>query len=303
MILEPMAEPPQYRTMPEDEYNAAPAVRSSLLKFRTLAEMRHSMSIPGEPREHFAIGTILHAIVLEPWKFAADQLDKHFQVFSETKTLGVKAIAAWDRTRHLVTPEMIETALRLAKGLATCDMLKNLLGGEGMREASLIGFDPINNVRRKIRVDYLPMRHKNGRIEYGPYLLDIKTSSSHPADFPDECWRFGYFLQAAYYLDTHELLTGHRPKRFVWLVVSKKAPNLFQLYQMANLPRDHALYTGSKLEKARIALGLDVSAKVGRLPMLAEALRRQAELSKEAPESLQRAIWEGYENTEPYEIL
>lgn len=302
-----------YHQMEEQSYHAFPALSSSILKMRTQAEMLHQKLKPeSETTEALTFGSLLHAAALEPWKFA--ELDKHFVIFTERKGITTKAADACREAnpgRLVVTPDMIEHAANLLGYIKASDHASRLLNlriasPDAMKEATLIGYDTDFNVRRRIRVDYLPRKKDpyTGRMLYGDYLLDVKTTAFHVGDFESQAWKFGYYKQAAYYLDTHEKFTGHRPKHFVWLVISKTAPAMARVYTMENMTATHPLYEKSKLQIARRQLGLDAGG-VGSIAMFCEAARGHVmDIGDRVASELElRTVWQGYEHEEPYILL
>ena len=299
-----------YGPMPEADYRAFPAVSATILKKRTQAEMLHEKcQPPTESTEALTMGALLHNVVLEPWKFGQGEFAKHFVIWEETKSLDAKAAEAGRRAnpgKLLITVEMVELAAQMRSlALEQSPRIVQLLSApNGLPEASLIGYDPTFQIRRKIRVDYLPRTESNGRMCFGNYLLDIKTTRNHVAEFEKEAWSYGYYLQAAYYLDTHELFTGHRPDWFYFLVVSKAAPVMARVYGMRNLKLTDPLYEKSKLKIARETLGLDPTGRPGRLTMFAAAASEHAaQVADSASAAELRRTWSAYEGEDIIEIL
>lgn len=307
-----------YFPMESDDYHRFPAVNAGLLKHATPAEMLHSLmddAPQGEPgevesveeqKEALTLGTLTHAIILEPWKFQPEHFDKYFVRFTETKGLNTKAAKEAilsNPGKLLVTPKLIETAYRIrAEAFDTNEYAQELLKSpDGMIESSGLAWDPANEIMRKIRPDYLPRKGK----AFGDYILDIKTTRKPLHQFPKECWTMGYFTQAAWYLDTHELITGHRPHSFVWLVVTNKAPFMSRLFFMQNRDRHDPLWKHSTIKPARETLGLEPSAAIGRLGMFkAAALDTIGAGDTELNPLNVRRLWAGYEGESPmFEIL
>lgn len=299
-----------YGPMPEADYHAFPALSATVLKKRTQAEMLHEKrKPPTESTEALTMGSLLHAAVLEPHKFSPEAFDRHFIIWTETKSLDTKAAEAGRRDnpgKLLVTAEMVGLAARMrALALEQNPTIVRLLSSpNGLPEASLMGFDPKFGVRRKIRVDYLPRMEMNGRMCFGNYLLDIKTTRNHVAEFEKEAWTYGYYLQAAYYLDTQELLTGHRPDWVYFLVVSKDEPVMARVYGLRNLKPTDPIYEKSKLRIARETLGLDDTGRIGRIAMfVAAANEHAAQLTDDATDADLRRTWGAYEGEDIFEIL
>lgn len=296
-----------YHQLGEREYHAFPAVSSGLLKNPTQAEMLHEkMQSEDETTEALTLGTLTHAICLEPWKFGQEEWEKHF-VLCPTKGLNTQAAEATRRDnpgKLLVTPDLLDLAVRIRKEAVETnpDAIRYLNSPDGMKEATGIVWDPVFQCSRRIRVDYLP---RNGKA-FGNYLLDIKTTRKPLHEFEREAWHQGYYQQAAFYLDTHELMTGHRPDMWVWLVLTNTEPLMSAVFYMRNLSGTHPLYNEtSKLRQARERLGLDDSARLGRLPMFLAAARETEVLRAEGAELDQhtlRRVWAGYEQTGGQEI-
>lgn len=308
--IQPMPLRP-YGPMTEEEYHRYPAVSATILKQRTQAEMLWQKLKPeSESTTALATGSLLHAAVLEPHKFRDGEFDQHFVVWEETKSLDTKAAEkgrADNPGKLLITPEMVQLAAEM-RSLAleqNPQIMRLLSSPNGLPEASLIGYDPDFCIRRKIRVDYLPRTEISGKMAFGNYLLDIKTTAFHVADFEKEAWKHGYYLQAAYYLDTHELFTSHRPDWFYFLVVSKAQPVMARIYGMRNLRRNDPLYEKSKLRIARETLGLDATTRPGRIAMFTAAVCEHcAEMGDHPTPKELRRTWQAYEQeTEIFEIL
>lgn len=292
-----------------EDYQAFPAVNAGLLDNATQAEMHHYMTEPPSDKysnegaaDAFTTGTLLHWAVLEPWKFDAEHIHDHMD-FSDTQGLATEA----NRERRLEDPRLIVTQKHLDKAFRCRDAViahpraLELLGdlspsgrveGEYTTEASGIVWDQINGLWRKIRVDLL-------RPGVSKPLVDVKTTAFPLERFEREAIKNGYLGQAAWYMDTHALLTGER-RNWVWVVVTKFEPFMCRLFWMVNRPPDDPLYQESKLKYTRELLGLDDSLRLGRLFMWRDAAIQTLDLRERGMEgdlhpSTVRSIWAGYE--------
>jgi hypothetical protein len=222
----------------------------------------------------------------------------------DTKAAAAARALPENKGKLLVTEDLLTTAWRIRReGIETNDdAIACLNSPDGMKEATLICWDPLNRCRRKIRVDYLPMKGQS----FGNCMVDIKTTRKELFDFPKEAKYMGYILSAAYYLDTHEMATGHRMDHYKWLVVTNEEPYMSRVFYMRNLLPSDPLYNGSQLQQARERLGLDNSGKLGRLTQFLSCLREH-EVARREGQTLNfaalRNIWPAYEQTEAVEIL
>lgn len=311
-ITRPGPEIPRgYFQMEESSYHSYRAVSSGLLKSPSSADMLFSLTKPpvdSDEKAALVLGTLTHAACLEPWKFAKDNYQKYFAM-CPTKGLDTKAAAEMredpaNAGKLLVTEELLTTAWRIRReGIETNpDALKFLNSPDGMCEATGVVWDPVHLCRRKWRVDYLPMKG----AAYADYLLDIKTTRKPLHEFEREARRMGYVLQAALYMDSHELLTGHRVAYWRWLVVTNVEPYMSKMFFIRNLKPTDPLYNeNAQLHQARQRLGLDASGKLGRLTQFLSSVREH-EVARRDGVNLNhftlRGMWPAYEQTDAVEI-
>lgn len=294
----------RYRRCADSEYRSFPGLNASLLKHPTAAESLHDMQNPKPATASMALGTVLHAAVLEPHKLGAEEWEKHF-VLCPTKGLDTKAAAlcqAENPGKTMITPEILDNARLCREALLWNDEAQKWLHPEGGRHLEAAGF-VFDRQRfqcwRKLRVDLLPAAAN--------YLLDVKTTSRHLGDFAQECWKFGYFLQAAWYLDTHRILTGVTLPWFILIAITTEPPFLSRVVILNNRQPGDPLYAESVIGKARQRLGLDDSERLGRAPVLLNSMRQTIacrERGQALTPAVMRNLFPGYEDETPaFEIL
>jgi hypothetical protein len=289
----------RYRRIDDVPYRAFAGLNASLLKAPTAANALHDLTVPREPSGALALGTVLHAAVLEPWKLAPDAWQTHFVECptSGLNTKAAKACQAENPGKTMITAEILNDARACAQAIVWNDEAQRWLNPEGGRhlEASGLVFDRMRfGCWRKIRVDLLP-RTAN-------YMLDVKTTSRALGDFVGECWKFGYFLQAAWYLDTHKILTGIHLDYFVFVAVTTEAPFLSRVFICPNMQPGDPLYADSTLAKARARLGLDDKEQLGRVPVILNSMRQTiaaGEAGTQLTPGRLRTLWPGYEDETP----
>ena len=80
-------------------------------------------------------------------------------------------------------------------------------------------------------------------------VIDLKTTiDAAPHEFQRSIATFGYFRQAAHYLDGYEATKGERAKDFIFVAVESQPPHAFALYRL-----DAASIAAGRLEMKRAA--------------------------------------------------
>lgn len=287
-------------SLPEGDYRAWPGVNATLLKQATPCEMLHELTVKKvRTWNSVTLGSVLHMAALEPWKLDRGERDKHL-LLCETEGLDTeraKKQRLANPGKLLVTPEIMESAYGCMAAISADAKAVDILKPEGRHtEATAIVFDPDFMVWRKARVDLLRTN--------ADYIADVKTTSASldRHSWERECWRWGYFQQAAWYLDTHWLLTGEWRARFRWIALTTSEPFMCRVFTIRNLMPDDPLYEQSSLAKSRATIGLDPSPRIGRLPMFINSARQTEELQRNGvalTKTLLRSTWPGYEQEDP----
>ena len=110
--------------------------------------------------------------------------------------------------------------------------IARLLNDCPCKELSGVAADPNMGVARKVRVDACGGVGIEGEL-CTPYLLDIKTTRKI-GGFSWQIRDFGYDVQAAYYIDTDELITGRRRLAFMFAAVSNVPPYCARLFGLSD---------------------------------------------------------------------
>jgi len=246
--------------------------------------------------EAFTIGTLTHWAVLEPEKIL--NIRDHV-VECETAGLATQKAAkqrADNPGKLLVTGEHLLKAVGLMRAVRMQAEAEELMKRPGVNERS--GFIFVDGVWRKWRPDRLLLD--------GTRIIDVKTTRLESLCGPrgvqqweSECWKFGYWLQAAWYLHHHELLTGIRPNAFTFIAVSTAEPFHCRCFTMSNFAPDHPMYPGSALQRARQAIGLEIGEGPDKLTVFRDCAEQTIAARKRgqnlSPELL-RALWPAEEN-------
>jgi exodeoxyribonuclease VIII len=216
-------------TMTNESYHAHPSISSSDVKAvatRSLAHWRHR-KYKASPA--FALGSAVHALVLEP--------HKNLVVRGPEDRRGAKwkdaSLAADLDGKILLTEGDYDLAAEIANAVLAHPAVGSFLAdSEFVAEASFFADDGETGANIKCRPD--------GYIPHAGVVFDIKTTrDASPDGFPKELRNYGYDLQAAFYLRTLRE-AGFLAKKFIFVAVEKEPPYAVGLHVMTDRYLEHA---------------------------------------------------------------
>ena len=183
--------PEIHRHISFDAYRAWDDVNASSLKslLESPATYLHTLSNPFQPSAAMALGTAVHAALLEPDAFAS------YVAFE-----GTRRGKAWDefQAEHAGSPilktEELDLVHAIRNSVLAHPAANALLTGPGDNELSLRWVDPGTGISCKARLDRLCV------VDGTLWLPDVKTTrDSSPAAFGRAAWNLHYLLQGACY--------------------------------------------------------------------------------------------------------
>lgn len=230
---------PGVHNLSEREYDEIDAVRSStlnLLRGATPAHLRYALAHPRESRA-FDEGAALHYAVLMPEKLgdyvAVFDLDGPFRTKAKRMERDAFMAANADKIvlrrgrREAETGELHYDDIRaLASSLRAHPFVDALLAS-GLAERTLIWQDEGTGLLCKARPDWI--------AQSGSVLAvgEIKTTArSAGPRFGEEIARYGYHVQAAWYLRGLTALFGPLDRPFYFLVVEKTRPHCVAVHRL-----------------------------------------------------------------------
>lgn len=214
---------PSYVGMAASDYHAAEALSASGAKLllRSPAHYLASKANQKEPTAAMRLGTLTHALVLEPEKF-----DAEFAVmpkFDRRTTIGKKAAEEFEQEhagKVIVDEIAYERARNIADAVRSHPLVAQSLVG-GHAEVSL--FWDQYGLPCKARCDYMT----------GNSIFDVKTClDASPEGFARQIANFQYHLQAAHYSAGFREVVGWEPDRFVFIAVESEAPHAVGIYAL-----------------------------------------------------------------------
>ena len=210
-----------HQDMPFAEYLAIDAVNCSLLKkvAQSPAHARWSMENPMEPSPALVIGDAVHALVLEPHRFAeqyAEALDR-----PKRSKADKEAWEEWYAANPNVTPlkpDEYAQVFAMSNSVLEHETAAELLNGAGHNELTMVWEDEASGALCKGRADRVTT------FEGGTAIVDLKTTvDASPEGFAKSVARFGYDMQAAWYTEGANAIEK-ADRRFLFICVEKTAP-------------------------------------------------------------------------------
>jgi len=213
--------------MTNEEYHKADGISAS--DFRLLQESplhldnKDLFKLEGS---QFTIGSLVHKMVLEPdtvedefckEDFEGCDLNKNSKAYKEAKASWLESVG--DRT--VVSANDWREAEKMANNVIAIagGLLQN-----GNAEESFFVDDPIYNIRRKCRPDYYREDMKA--------CIDLKTTGDGTDwSFGSSLYKYNYFLQAAWYIDTLAM-AGKDIETFIFITVETKPPYMVRVREL-----------------------------------------------------------------------
>ncbi|MBF0341811.1 MAG: PD-(D/E)XK nuclease-like domain-containing protein [Magnetococcales bacterium] len=218
--------------LPEDAYHSRPEVSATWLKelCRSPAHLKYLMDNPPEQTQAMRFGSAVHALLLEPDRFAT-LYGCRPEVDARTKA-GKEAIQAAESEGKTLLKVDEWQALSMIRASIEAHPAKILLSGNGRREQAIFWQDRETGIRCRCKPDYLGIHH----------VVDIKTTTdASPDGFRRVVENLKYMIQATHYLNGIEEITGERPRWF-FLAIEKEPPYVCAVYE----PDDEARCWGKK---------------------------------------------------------
>jgi exodeoxyribonuclease VIII len=215
--------------MTSNDYHRHPSISSSDVKAVATRSLAHWKYKTYKASPAFALGSAVHALVLEP--------QKNLVVRGPEDRRGAKwkdaSLAADLDGKILLTEGDYDLAAEIANAVLAHPAVGSFLAdSEFVAEASFFADDGETGANIKCRPD--------GYILHAGVVFDIKTTrDASPDGFPKELRNYGYDLQAAFYLRTLRE-AGFDAKKFIFVAVEKEPPYAVGLHVMTDRYLEHA---------------------------------------------------------------
>ncbi len=232
--------PGVYTDVPFEAYSTFPGINYSTLKTlegdRTLAHARYAKLHPTETKAK-DLGHAIHIAVLEPHRFDEECIvapivgDRRFK---ENKAIW-KQFEAKAGGRIILTSEEGEMLEGIQANLAAHPLCQQILTGKGINELTVLAHEETTGALIKVRQD------RYTTYEGWSLVIDVKSMAGVATrhEWERVCHKYGYWIQAAMYLDTMNAaapVAGEGFRRFWWLVVEKDPPYCVRIFEADEEP-------------------------------------------------------------------
>jgi hypothetical protein len=221
-----------YHDVPFEEYCAWDAINNSSLgpALKSPRHYKHGLDNPRADTDAFRFGRLCHADRLEP----AAVLDRYVVMLDLSKDIKTadgkparspkataeykQRVATWEEQQteadcEVITRQRFDEFKGVLDSLNGNKLAREWFGTDGPAELSILWKDPITQLVCKIRID---------KVTTPTQLTDLKsTRDAH--NFGKSIADYGYYRQAAFYLDGYRLATGH-DAAFCLVAVENVAP-------------------------------------------------------------------------------
>ena len=218
-----------YAGMKRAEYESIEAINQSTLKLfrRSAAHAREYMLHPPAQTEAMMIGTAVHCAVLEPTKFSgtyvvAPRVDRRTKAGKETWA----NFESENRGKELLDADDFEMCSEICRAIHANTVIGRMLESPGKNEVGIVWQDEKTGLLCKALLDRI--------TTYAGWtcVMDLKTcEDARPGAFGRDCYTYGYYLQAPFYLAGLNALAPLN-RRFIFAVAEKSRPYATAVYEL-----------------------------------------------------------------------
>lgn len=206
--------------MPNELYHAhGDSISNSGLKLISRSPAHYKYQPEREPTRNLVIGSALHMAVLEPHAYEKTYINSFA---SDRRAKCYKDLAEAYGEEFVLTADEGNKIESIADSL--WDKYKDLLSLPGNNELSGFSADPETGVM---------CRHRFDKLTDSGIGIDLKTTiDARPDAFSRSIYSYGYHMQAAFYADQYDWITGGMLTDFIFLVVESSAPYACKSYRI-----------------------------------------------------------------------
>lgn len=184
---------------------------------------------PEEHKKHYSMGSLIHDILLLDGQNISSRyhiLSPEFKDF-RTKAAKDERDEAIQRGLMVIKQDDLDKARNVAKYAMENPGISSIFTG-GKTEQTLIWKDDETDVMCRCRFDLF-----NHKELFG---MDYKTSrNAHPREFSRAVGDYGYYIQAAMYMEGYKAVFGKSLKKFWFIVQEIEQPEMIAPIELDNV--------------------------------------------------------------------
>lgn len=239
--------------MRDAQYHRSPGVSNSMLNHfaRSPMHYQHYINNPPEATPAMVKGKALHSLILEPQEFTkgfavlpkdAPKKPSVTQLNAKNpREKTIEAIEFWHefqqkaQGKDILTFDQHEEYAKLAAGVSGHPEAERFIS-DGLAEKAVFARDPETGLLVRCKIDY--MADLANRL----ILTDLKsTADARPFQFQRSAYNYGYFRQAAFYIDLCNWAGIEAEEPFVIIAFEPDPPHGVHVYEIS----------GEQLERGR----------------------------------------------------
>lgn len=241
--------PKSFQILESSDYHARPEIgHSSLVKImRSPAHYREYVENPVVPTSNMVLGSAFHSYLLEEEIFR-----NNFAVlpkFDRRTKVGKESAATWEAenaNKTGLTTEQMQVISSMASSVEQHLGAASLLA-HGLAEMSGFWVDSETGIDCKFRPDFIALDRSTDSITA---IVDLKSCTDASLEgFSRSIVNYGYDVQASYYQDGLNAITGQRIP-FYFIAVEKEPPYAVAVYKSS----DNMIEVGRTKYKAALQL-------------------------------------------------
>lgn len=219
------------KDMPNEEYHSYKGVSKSGLDKVARSPAHYKGIKQKEPTRAMAIGTAIHAAILEPTRFDKEYCITEAPLRTAKAYKDAKAEHGGELT--LTAPEG-EKVMGMRKAVESNSHALAELNKEGDAELSATCTDPETGVIIRARFDWLNV----DRV-----VVDVKkTQDIREGKFAKSVGDYRYHVQEAMYSFIYKQITGDDIASFYFLAVEEEAPHSNRMFLLSDLAREMGMF-------------------------------------------------------------
>lgn len=217
----PIVAPCYIEGMPSDIYHAHDSISNSGLKLISRSPAHYKYGPERKETRNKVLGSALHMAILEP--------DLYKKTYTRLYNAKDRVCSEYKEAKK----EFGEENVLVASECANVEGIANALWEKYSDLLSLPGYNELSGFSKDPETGVI-CRHRFDKLTKGGTAIDLKTTiDARRESFSKSINTYGYHMQAAFYADQHEWITGGiELNDFIFLVVESSPPYATKKYKI-----------------------------------------------------------------------